>query len=209
MHDLIARILDWYQHSLATGGYPLIVLLMAMESSIVPLPSEVIIPPAVIAAQKSGDLSILGIVVAGTIGSWLGATLMYWGARWAGRPLVFRYGRYLRLTPAKVTAAEAWSSRFGGFGVFASRFIPVIRHLIGIPAGIVRQNYWQFSLYTVLGSACWCAVLAWVGVQAGRDAALMHGELHAITLWVVGGLAILGAIYYFLVHRLTRPAAKV
>jgi membrane protein DedA with SNARE-associated domain len=73
--------------------------------------------------------------------------------------------------------------------------------LIGIPAGIVRMNYLSYSIYTLLGSALWCAVLAWVGVKAGQDTALMNGELHRIVIWLIGGLAVLGVIYYLFVHR--------
>lgn len=228
MHDLFKGLFDWYNQSLATGGYPLIVLLMAIESSIVPLPSELIIPPAIIAAQKSGNMTFLGIVIAGTLGSWIGATAMYWVARWAGRPLVLKFSTameqwasrrarwsflqwltgHILVTPGKIEKAERWAVRFGSFGIFASRLLPVVRHLIGIPAGIVRLNYVKFSIFTILGSAVWCTVLCWVGIQAGRDEALMRGELHRITLWAVGALAVLGVIYYFFVHRFTREPAK-
>ena len=208
MHDLFKGLFDWYNQSLATGGYPLIVLLMAIESSIVPLPSELIIPPAIIVAQKSGNMTFLGIVLAGALGSWIGATAMYWVSRWAGRPLVLRYGKFIFVPPAKVEQAERWSAAYGSFGIFASRLLPVVRHLIGIPAGIVRMNYLKFSLFTLIGSAVWCAVLCWVGIQAGKDEALMRGELHQVTLWAVGALAVLGAIYYFFVHRHMREPAK-
>ena len=142
-----------------------------------------------------------GIVVAGTIGSWLGATAMYWASRLAGRPLVLRYGRYVFITREKVQGAERWASRFGSMGIFISRLLPVVRHLIGIPAGIVRMDYRLFSLYTLLGSAVWCAVLCWIGVKAGQDEALMKGELHRVSLWLGGALVVLGGIYYFFVHR--------
>jgi membrane protein DedA with SNARE-associated domain len=204
MHDLFKDLFDWYNQSLADGGYPLIVLLMAIESSIVPLPSELIIPPAIIVAQRTGNMSLTGIVIAGALGSWIGATAMYWVSRWAGRPLVLRYGKYFFIPPAKVQQAEAWSAQFGSFGIFASRLLPVVRHLIGIPAGIVRMNYVKFSLYTLLGSALWCYVLCHVGIQAGKDEALMKGDLRQVTLWSIGALAVLGTIYYFLVHRVTR-----
>ena len=228
MHDLFRELIDWYLRSLDTGGYPLIVLLMAIESSIVPLPSELVIPPAAHLAYTQGHLSLTGIVIAGALGSWIGATAMYWAARLAGRPLVFKFSvaldqwaarrlarwpltlkfvRHLFITPEKVEQAERWSARFGSFGIFASRMLPVVRHLIGIPAGIVRMNYVKFSLYTVLGSGVWCAVLCWLGVKAGQDEALMRGELHQITLWAAGVLAVLGTSYYFFVHRYMRREA--
>src|SRR5512137_1389857 len=194
-------LIDWYMATLKTGGYPLIALLMAIESSIVPLPSEVIIPPAAYLAHSQGQFSLIGIVIAGTIGSWIGATAMYWAARLGGRPLVMRYGRFVMIPPRKVEGAERWAAHYGSMGIFISRLLPVVRHLIGIPAGIVRMNYKAFSLYTLLGSGIWCSVLCYVGIKMGQDEQLMRGELHRITLWLVGIVAVLLVMYYFFVHR--------
>ncbi|MGH8458771.1 MAG: DedA family protein, partial [Nevskiales bacterium] len=137
-------------------------------------------------------------------GSWAGATVMYWGSRLIGRPLVLRYGHYFLVPPEKVEAAERWAAHYGPAGVFISRLLPVVRHLVGIPFGIVRMNYWRYSLYTLLGSGLWCAVLTYVGIAAGNDQALMAGNLHRITLWIVGMLTVLGLLYYFFVHRVMR-----
>ena len=186
MHDKLMELIAWYRQTLEGGGYPLIVLLMAIESSFVPLPSELVIPFAAYYAHTHGHMSVTGVVLAGALGSWIGATFMYWGARWAGRPLVLRYGKYFFVPASKLELAERWSVRFGSYGTFASRFVPVVRHLIGIPAGIVRLNYLSYSIYTLTGSAMWCAVLAWLGVKAGQDEALMKGELRQMTLWAVG-----------------------
>lgn len=205
---MLKELIAWYLQSLETGGYPLIVLLMAIESSIVPLPSELVIPPAALLAHQKGTLQMSGIVVAGALGSWLGATAMYWASRVAGRPLVLKYGRYFLIPPQKVQAAENWAARFGALGIFISRLLPVVRHLIGIPAGIVRMDYWVFSLYTVIGSGIWCAVLCWVGVMAGKDEQLMAGQLHRITIWLVSAVVVLGAMYYFLVHRFMKPRGE-
>jgi membrane protein DedA with SNARE-associated domain len=201
MHDLFKGLFDWYSQSLDSGGYWLVALLMAMESTVVPLPSEFIIPPAAIVAQRTGSMSLAGIVIAGALGSWAGATAMYWVSRWAGRPLVLRYGKYFLVPQEKVEKAERWAAQFGSFGIFASRLLPVVRHLIGIPAGIVRMPYGKFSLFTLIGSGLWCAVLCWVGLEAGQDEKLMQGELHRVALWLFGALAVLGAIYWAFVHR--------
>src|SRR5436190_3840597 len=100
---MFKRLVDSYMSQLETGGYKLIVLLMAMESSIIPLPSEAVIPPAAhLAHTGQSHLSIAGIIIAGTIGSWLGATIMYWVSRMAGRPLVMRYGKFVLVSPAKI-----------------------------------------------------------------------------------------------------------
>lgn len=200
--SFLQPLIDWYLAQLATGGYPLIVLLMAIESSFLPLPSELVIPPAaILAARGDSGLTYVGIVIAGTVGSWIGATFMYWGSRWLGRPLAMRYGRYFMVPPEKIEAAERWAAQYGSAGVFISRLLPVIRHLVGIPFGIVKMNFLRYSIFTILGSAIWCAVLTVVGVQAGQDEALMRGDLHQITLWIIVGAAILGALYYFMVHR--------
>jgi membrane protein DedA with SNARE-associated domain len=204
VHRLIEELIRWYNGALDSGGYPLIALLMAIESSIFPLPSELVIPPAAHIAYTTGKFSMGWIVVAGAAGSWLGATIMYWISRLAGRPFVLRFGRYFFISPEKVAGAERWAARFGGFGIFAARLLPVVRHLIGIPAGIVRMNYGVYSLYTLAGSALWTAVLCWLGVKMGQDEQLMKGEMHRVTLWLAGILVFLGVLYYFLVHRYMR-----
>jgi membrane protein DedA with SNARE-associated domain len=202
MHELIQKLNDWYSHALQSGGYPLVALMMAVESSLFPLPSEIVIPPAAHLTHTGQiPLSLWGIVLAGTIGSWLGATVMYWASRLAGRPLVLKFGKYFFISEEKVAGAERWAAHYGAMGIFISRLLPVVRHLIGIPAGIVRMNYWIFSLYTLLGSAIWCAVLCWLGVKMGEDKDLMELKYKSITLWLAGAMLALGALYYFFVHR--------
>jgi len=201
--------MDWYAATLQHGGFPLVALLMAIESSVAPLPSEVIIPPAahlawtsglpLLGAQLTGWPALVALVLAGAAGSWAGATVMYWVSRWAGRPLVVRYGRCFFIKPEQVAGAERWAARYGAFGIFASRLLPVVRHLIGIPAGIVRMNYWKFSLYTLAGAALWCAVLAGLGVTVGAD--IGRGEIHKVTAILVAFLVGVGALYYLFVHR--------
>jgi membrane protein DedA with SNARE-associated domain len=208
MNEMFHQLIDWYLHSLDKGGYWLVALLMAIESSVVPLPSELVIPPAAYLAHTQGKMSVVGVIIAGALGSWAGATVMYWASRLAGRPLVMRYGRILFISPEKVAAAERWAARYGAFGIFFSRVLPVVRHLIGIPAGIVRMDFRLYSLYTLAGSTTWCAVLAWLGIQAGQDEALMRGELHRVTLWVGGAFAVLAAMYYFFVHRQMKAEQK-
>jgi membrane protein DedA with SNARE-associated domain len=201
MREALLHLVQWYQDKLAIGGYPLIAALMAIESTFIPIPSELIIPFAAQRAHASGSLSMPGIVLAGTIGSWVGATIMYWASRLAGRPLVLRYGPYFLIKEAKVRAAERWAAQFGSFGVFVARLLPVVRHLIGLPMGIVKMNFLHYSLFTLLGSCIWCVVLTCVGVQAGNDPKLLQGDMRQVTFWLAGALAVLGGLYYFFVHR--------
>ena len=202
-----------------TGGYLGIVALMAMESSIFPVPSEIVVPPAAFlaVAQANGQFqdhphfTLLGVVLAGTFGSWLGSVITYGVSRSAGRPFVHRYGRFFLMPPEKVARAEVWLRRYEAGGVFFARLLPVIRHLISIPAGLVRMPFGWFSLVTTAGAALWCSVLAYFGALAFRVqpdlltnpeglTTFIKGQSH----WIVLGVAVLAALY-FLVLRLSGP----
>jgi membrane protein DedA with SNARE-associated domain len=204
MSALLHQFSDWYLATLSQGGYGLIAGLMALESTLVPIPSETIIPPAAYLAHTRGDLSLIGVVLAGTVGSWVGAALMYIAARWLGRPFVMRFGRYVALPPAKIELAEAWSARYGWAGVFFARLLPVIRHLIGVPAGVLEWDFRWYSVATLAGSLLWCSVLAWFGATLGDHPELLRGSLNRFVLLVVAVAALLGALYYLFVHRV-RP----
>jgi membrane protein DedA with SNARE-associated domain len=205
MHAEIAKLILWYQAELHAGGYPLIAAMMAAESSIFPLfPSEVVIPFAAQDAHATGGLSVLGVILAGVVGSWVGASLMYWVCRWGGRPLLLRYGRYVHISETRVRTTELWAARFGPFGVFLARLLPVLRQLNGIPMGVVKMDFRLYSLFTLLGSALWCSILAWVGIKAGNDQQLLQGNLRHILLWLFGLIFALACAYYFMVHRFIR-----
>jgi membrane protein DedA with SNARE-associated domain len=203
--DLLHQFSDWYLSVIGQGGYWLIAGLMALESTFVPIPSEVIIPPAAYLAHTQGQMSVLGIIVAGTAGSWIGAATMYWASRLLGRPLVLRFGRYVLLSPAKIELAERWAARYESAGVFFSRLLPVIRHLIGIPVGILRMDFRWYALATLAGSLLWCSVLAWLGKTIGQHPELLAGSLHRFFALVLGAAALLAGLYYFFVQR---PAAR-
>ena len=204
MAELLHQFSDWYLSVLAQGGYWLIGALMALASTVVPIPSEVIIPPAAYLAHTQGQLSLAGVVAAGTLGSWVGAAIMYWGARWLGRPLVMRLGPYVGVAAAKLTLAEAWAARYGWPGIFFSRLLPVIRHLIGIPAGILRMDFRWYSAATLGGSLVWTSVLAWLGRTVGQHPELLQGSLHRFFLLVVALAVVLAALYYVFVKRAAR-----
>jgi membrane protein DedA with SNARE-associated domain len=202
--DLLHQFSDWYLATLSQGGYWLIAGLMALESTIVPIPSEVIIPPAAYLAHTQGQLSFVGVVLAGTAGSWLGASVMYWAARFLGRPVITRFGRYVGIGQAKLELAERWCARYGAPGVFLSRLLPVIRHLIGIPTGILRMDFRRYALATVAGSLLWCTVLAWLGTTVGRHPELFAGSLHRFIALVLVVAGVLGTLYTVFVRRTAR-----
>ncbi len=201
MTEFLHHFSDWYLATLNQGGYWLIAGLMAMESTLVPIPSEVIIPPAAYLAHTRGELSFVGVVLAGAAGSWVGASLMYWAARLLGHPLVMRFGRYVGLGRAKLELAERWCTHYGSPGVFLSRLLPVIRHLIGIPAGLLRMDFRWYALATLLGSLLWCAVLAWLGRTVGQHPELLAGSLHRFFALVLAVAGVLAALYYVFVQR--------
>jgi membrane protein DedA with SNARE-associated domain len=150
-------------------------------------------------------MSLFGIVLAGTAGSWVGASLMYWASRTLGRAVVLRIGPYIGLSVAKIDMAERWAAHYEWGGVFFSRLLPVIRHLIGIPVGILRMDFRWYAGATLAGSLLWCSVLAWLGATVGRHPELLAGSLHRFFALVLVVGAVLAALYYFLVQR---PAAK-
>ncbi len=202
----------WFQW-VHDWGYPGIILLMAMESSIFPIPSEVVIPPAAYWATQ-GRYSFAGVVLAGTLGSYLGAAATYWVARWLGRPLLARYGKYLFCPEDKLLRAERWLARYEAGGVFFARLVPVVRHLIGIPAGLVRMPFGLYSAMTIVGAGLWCWVLAWFGADLlGSQPDLVQNPSQLVEVLqqksrLVGGFALLLCTLYVLVMRLTaKPAA--
>lgn len=204
MHHLLVVWIGWVEN----WGYWGIILLMAMESSIIPVPSEVVIPPAAFLAAQ-GRLDFWGVIAAGTLGSYLGSAISYLVALVVGRPLVHRYGRYFFMGEDKLARAEIWLARYHAGGIFFARLLPVIRHLISIPAGIVRMNFAVFSVMTVVGAAIWCTVLAFLGDRAFRvqpdllqsPEKLTHFIKHD-SLSIVACVAVL-AVLYFLMLRLT------
>ena len=209
-NDNMHHLLETWFHWVLTGGYVGIIVLMAMESSIFPVPSEIVIPPAAFLAAQ-GKLSFTGVVLAGVLGSYLGSALTYWASRLIGRPLIVKYGRFVLVTPKKLEQAEQWLARYEAGGVFFARLLPVVRHLISIPAGIVRMNFGLFSFVTIAGSALWCWILAYLGDKAYRlepelltsPEALMrfiHGQSRGILL-VIAFFAAL----YMLSLRLMKP----
>ena len=108
---------------------------------------------------------------------------------------------YILMPPEKIEKSERWMSHYGPMGVFVARLLPGARQLVGIPAGVARMDYLKFSIYTLLGAATWCSVLCYVGVKAGQDEQLMHGEMRHVALWLGGAALVLGGLYYFFVHR--------
>lgn len=207
MHEWILEWMQW----VTDWGYWGVIVLMAMESSIIPVPSEVVVPPAaILAAMPNAEMSFWGVVLAGTVGSYVGSVIMYYTALWAGRPFIYRFGKYFFMPRHKVEKAEEFMRRYAAGGIFFARFLPVIRHLISIPAGMAKVSFLKFSVSTIVGSAIWCWVLAWFGDKVGRNnpnilkspeelIAAIKAESHLIVLGIV-----LLAVLYAVMKYMTR-----
>lgn len=207
MHEWILEWMQW----VTDWGYWGVIVLMAMESSIIPVPSEVVVPPAaILAAMPNAEMSFWGVVIAGTVGSYVGSVIMYYTALWAGRPFIYRFGKYFFMPRHKVEKAEEFMRRYAAGGIFFARFLPVIRHLISIPAGMAKVSFLKFSVSTIVGSAIWCWVLAWFGDKVGRNnpnilkspeelIAAIKAESHLIVLGIV-----LLAVLYAVMKYMTR-----
>lgn len=204
----------WF-HLLNDWGYLGVVFLMALESSIVPVPSEVVIPPAVYWASQ-GRMTFWGVVFAGTLGSWIGSAISYWVSLWVGRAFILKFGKWIHITPDKVERAERFVHRYEAGGIFFARLLPVVRHLISIPAGIIKMNFLKFSIMTTIGSFVWCLVLAKFSdhvfrKHAGED--LLSDPVKMVELLkhesypLVGGIVVL-CVLYFVAMKLTAPKAE-
>jgi len=203
---MLERSIDGLLQTLLALGYPGIVALMALESSILPVPSELVMTPAGYWAAK-GQMSFPVVLLCGVVGSIIGALANYYGAQLIGRPLIQRYGKYVLLSEKNLLRSERFFAEHGEISTLIGRLFPVVRHLISIPAGLHRMPLPKFILYTGLGAAVWCAILTWIGYFVGQhDAALRSEEIHryvtrALLVLIPATLIIIG-IY---VIRRRRP----
>jgi len=169
---MIAKIIEFLSGIIvaviSAMGYSGVVLLMAIESACVPLPSEIIMPFAGYLVSR-GEMNIWLVGVAGAVGCVLGSLVAYWVGMYGGRPLIEKYGRYVLISRQDLALADRWFSRYGELIIFTSRLLPAIRTFIAFPAGVARMNLTRFVLYTFAGSLPWCLGLAWVGQKLGEQ----------------------------------------
>ena len=182
---MLERFIDALLQTLLAIGYPGIIALMAMESSILPVPSELVMTPAGYWAAK-GQMSFPVVLVCGVLGSIIGALANYYGAQWIGRPLIQRYGKYVLLSEKNLLRSERFFAEHGEISTLIGRLFPVVRHLVSIPAGLHRMPLPKFILYTGVGAALWCAILTWIGYFLGQhEAALRSEEIHRYVTWAL------------------------
>ena len=189
---LVDLIFDW--------GYLGIFIMMAIESSFVPFPSEIVpIPAGYLASQ--GEMSIFMIMLSALGGSMVGAFTNYYLALTLGRKFLEKYGKYFFIKESALVKMDEYFEKHGAISTFTGRLIPGIRQLISIPAGLARMNLIQFSLFTALGAGIWALILTLLGYFIGENQELINTYLKQITIGVMGALVIIAAIYYKIKKR--------
>ena len=215
--SILMKVENWYANNM---NHLSITLLMAVESSFIPFPSEVVIPPAAYVAGKEAStlhvtdnyiLNVLLIVLFGTIGAILGAIINYSLAMWLGRPIIYAFadsklGHLCLLSSEKVKKAEDYFNNHGKVSTFVGRLIPGIRQLISIPAGLSKMNFGQFLLYTFLGASIWNVILALLGYIAHGQMDLIHEYSHELSIAIMALLAV--AVIYFIAKAIIKRYKK-
>ena len=179
---------------ISQSGYLGIILLMAIESACIPLPSEVIMPFSGYLVS-AGRFKLMGAALAGAIGCNMGSIVAYYIGAWGGRPLAEKYGHYVLVTRYDLDLADRWFRRYGDWAVLFARLLPVVRTFIALPAGIARMNFLRFNVFTFLGSLPWCLALAYAGLKLGERWGTLREYFHRFDAVLVI-LIVLGAAWF-------------
>jgi membrane protein DedA with SNARE-associated domain len=199
LHDIALTIVGWVEQL----GYFGIFIMMFLESTFFPFPSEVAMIPAGYLAAK-GEMSLMVAIVVGTLGSLTGALFNYYLAKKYGRKGVLKFGKYFFFTEEKLEKMEAFFINHGSFSTFVARLIPGVRQLVSLPAGLSKMPLDKFALHTTLGAGLWVTVLALLGYFLGGNEALIKEYLHQIVLVTLAIIAIASGIYIFMHKRIKK-----
>jgi membrane protein DedA with SNARE-associated domain len=191
---MLENIISYIVETVAALGYMGIFVLMFLESSFFPFPSEVVMVPAGYLAFK-GEMDLTLVILFGILGSLGGALFNYYLAVVLGRPFLHRYGRYILISEETLTKMETFFKTHGSISTFSGRLIPGVRQYISLPAGLARMNLMKFSIYTSLGAGIWVTILALIGYFIGSNEALVKEYVTTITLLLLGSLVLLAAFY--------------
>jgi len=189
-------ILDW----ISAYQYLGIIFLMALESACVPIPSEIVMPLSGYLVVKDGQMSLLGVVLAGSVGCTIGSIASYFVGYYAGRSFIIRYGKYILLREKHLAVAEKWFEKWGDRATLIARFFPVIRGVISLPAGIAKMDFKKFVFYSFVGSVPWNLMLAYVGYWLGPRWDSFKGVFRYLDILVVIGIVAF-VIFYVVMYR--------
>ncbi|MDR2874866.1 MAG: DedA family protein [Methylobacillus sp.] len=198
IEKIIAVLAAWIIAVISTLGYGGIVLLMAIESACIPLPSEIIMPFSGYLVFK-GEMTLWGVSFAGAVGCVVGSIPAYWLGMVGGRPLVEKYGKWLLISHHDLELADRWFEKHGEIIIFIGRLLPAVRTFIAFPAGIARMNMGRFILYTFTGSLIWCWLLAWAGMRLGEHWESLKVYFHDFHIVLVIA-AVIFAVWYVRRH---------
>lgn len=198
VEKLLTALAGFVIGTISTLGYGGIVLLMAIESACIPLPSEIIMPFSGYLVFK-GEMTLWAVALAGAVGCVLGSIPAYYLGAFGGRPVLEKYGKYLLIARRDLDTADRWFARHGDITIFVGRLLPVIRTFIAFPAGIARMAMGRFIVYTFVGSLIWCLALAWIGMKLGEHWNTLGPYFHRFDV-VIGVVLVLGAAWYIRRH---------
>jgi membrane protein DedA with SNARE-associated domain len=193
---MLHEFVTWVLHTVHGWGYAGIFILMALESTVIPIPSELVLIPAGYLAYED-KMSFAGIIASSTLGGLAGASLNYFFAFWVGRPFLERWGKYFFVRPQLLHKTDVFFVKHGAMSTFSGRLIFGIRHLISLPAGLARMPWPKFAFYTCLGAGLWSTVLATLGYFIGGNEALVRQYMHLVSISIVSVVALGIAIYWW------------
>jgi len=168
VYQFLALVSTFIINLISSWGYGGVFVLMALESALIPIPSEIIMPFAGFLVWE-GTFSFMTVVLWGALGNLAGSIIAYFLGFYGGRPLLEKYGKYILISHKEIELADNWFKKYGNFSIFISRMLPVVRTFISLPAGIARMPFWKFSLYTFLGSLPWAFFLTYLGIISGEN----------------------------------------
>jgi membrane protein DedA with SNARE-associated domain len=196
LEKLIALVSGFVIASISTLGYTGVMLMMAIESACIPLPSEVIMPFSGYLVA-TGRFGLQEVAVAGALGCLLGSYVAYYAGASGGRWFLLRYGKWVLIAPHEIELAERFFARWGAPAVFLSRLLPVVRTFIAFPAGVAKMRLLPFTIYTLAGSYLWCLALAWGGMQLGRHWDTLGPWFHRFDGVIVAIAALAAAVVLY------------
>ena len=200
---IVEKLVDFIVNGISTGGYSGVFVLMALESMIAPVPSEVVMPFAgYLVLQNRFDFWI--VLLASGLGSIFGSVLSYYIGFYGGRPFVLKFGRYLLLEEEHLEWTEKWFKRQGDKTIFISRFVPIVRHLISIPAGIARMRMHKFIVYTFIGATIWNFILLYAGIKLGSRWGIIHEYSRELDIVFVAAVILFLAYFIWKHHKKRR-----
>ncbi|MDX1253100.1 MAG: DedA family protein [Gammaproteobacteria bacterium] len=198
IEKIIALLAGFIIATISRIGYGGVVLLMAIESACIPLPSEIIMPFAGYLVF-TGEMELWAVAMAGAVGCVLGSLVAYYAGAWGGRPMVEKYGKYILVSAHDLVIADRWFQRYGDITIFAGRLLPVIRTFIAFPAGISKMRMGRFVIYTFVGSYIWSWGLAWIGMKLGENWNTLGVYFHRFDA-LIGVILLAGLIWYIRRH---------